>query len=426
MDLEVLPAPALRARLKVPGDKALSHRASILLALSRKGGRIRGFSSAADALSTVGVLEALGAAVAREGGEVVLSGGGRESLRAPAGALDCGNSGSTLRMLAGVLAACPFEVTLTGDPSLRRRPMERVAVPLRAMGADISCEEGGRPPLTVKGGRLKGISWKSPVPSAQVKTAVLLAGLSAEGRTSVEETLPTRDHTERMLRFLGVEVGVADGTVSVQGGASWEGADLDIPGDPSSAAFLLCAAAGRPGSRILAEGVCLNPGRLGFLEVLRRMGACVRVRPMGTAGGEEVGDLEVEGGDLKGTCILPAEVPALIDELPALAVAACQARGETRVTGAGELRVKESDRIDTLVTGLRALGARIEGTADGFLVEGPARLRGAVVGSAGDHRIAMALAMAGTMAEGRTVVRGAECIGISFPEFSRILEGASR
>ena len=424
MDLAVRPARGLKARLQVPGDKALSHRAAILLALSRKGGGIRGFSSAADAASTLSVLEALGVDVRRGAGEVRVGGGG---LRPPAGVLDCANSGSTMRMMAGALAARPFEACLDGDASLRRRPMERVAGPLREMGASLACEGSfGRPPLRIRGGSLKGIAFQPSVPSAQVKTAVLLAGLSAEGRTSVEEALPTRDHTERMLGFLGVAVGVEGRAVFVEGPQSWEGRDVEIPGDPSSAAFFLCAAAGREGSRVEAEGLCLNPGRIGYVAVLKRMGAAVSVRPQGMAGGEPVGTITVEGRALKGTYIPEAEVPSLIDELPALAVAASQALGETRVEGASELKVKESDRIAALVAGLGAMGARMEATPDGFIVRGPARLRGAVVDSCGDHRIAMALAVAGTMAEGASLVRGAECIAVSLPEFEGLLAQAIR
>ncbi len=431
MELTVHPARHLRASFQVPGDKALSHRAAILLALSRKGGRIRGYSSAADAASTLAALKALGAGVRRTGEEVVLAGGGREGFQAPEGTIHCANSGSTLRMLAGVLAACPFETRLDGDGSLRRRPMERVAEPLRLMGASVDCEgESGRPPLRVKGGELTGIAYRPPVPSAQVKTAILLAALGAQGMTSVEEALPTRDHTERMLRFLGVEVGMEGGVegpaLYVRGPATLDGGgDLEIPGDPSSAAFFLCAAAGREGSLVTVRGLCLNPGRIGFVAVLRRMGASVAVRQTGMTGGEPVGEIEVEGRALKGTFIPAAEVPSLIDELPALAVAATQALGETRVAGASELRLKESDRISALVAGLRAMGARIEGTDDGFVVQGSARLKGAAVDSAGDHRIAMALAMAGTLvAEGESLVRGAECIAVSLPEFEALLAQA--
>ncbi len=427
MDWTVHPCRALDARLSVPGDKALSHRAAILLALSRKGGRISGFSGARDCASTVSVLRALGADVSGEDEALRVAGGGWEGLRAPAGPLDCGNSGSTLRMMAGVLAGCPFEARLTGDDSLRRRPMARVAEPLGRMGADVTCEgPEGRPPLRVRGGRLQGIAYESPVASAQVKTAVLLAGLRASGHTTFREPLRSRDHTERMLGHLGVPVSVSGTVVSVEGGASWDGGDLEIPGDPSSAAFFLVAAACRRGWKAEIRGVCLNPSRLGFVEVLARMGAGISVRENRTAGGEPVGAIRVEGADLKGTRIAPAEIPGLIDELPVLALAATQAGGATVVEGAGELRHKESDRIEALAAGLNAMGAGVETLPDGFRIQGATRLRGAAVESAGDHRIAMTLALAGLLAEGDTTVKGVRCIGISFPEFPGLLEGAMR
>lgn len=428
MDLAVFPCRAFDARGGVPGDKAVSHRAAILLALSHRGGMIRGFSSARDCRATLGALRALGARIAQEGPSLVFSGGGWPALRAPLEALDCGNSGSTMRMLAGVAAGCPFEVRLTGDDSLRRRPMARVAEPLRAMGAEVACEgEGGRPPLRVRGRSLKGMTHVLSVASAQVKTAILLAGLRAEGRSTVREPSPSRDHTERMLIHLGVPVLVEERCVTVEGGASWEGGDLEIPGDPSSAAFFIAAAACRPGFRARFERVGLNRSRLGFVTVLKRMGAKMAARETGAMGGEPVGILEVEGGGgLRGTRITADEVPGLIDELPVLALAATQAEGETLVEGAGELRVKESDRIEALAAGLRAMGARIETRPDGFLVVGPTPLRGAMVDSFGDHRIAMTLAIAGKLATGKTLVRGADCIGVSFPEFPAMLAAASR
>lgn len=424
MDWTVRPCRALDARLSVPGDKALSHRAAILLALSRKGGRISGFSSARDCASTLEILRALGAGISREGEDLRMAGGGWEGFRAPAGPLDCGNSGSTLRMLAGVLAGCPFEARLTGDASLIRRPMARVAEPLGRMGADVACEgPEDRPPLRIRGGTLQGIAYESPVTSAQVKTAVLLAGLRASGRTTFREPIRSRDHTERMLAHLGVPITVSGPSVSVEGDAAWEGTDFEIPGDPSSAAFFLVAAACRRGWKAEVRGVCLNPSRMGFVEVLARMGAEVSVRENRSAGGEPVGAIRVEGADLKGTRIAPGEIPGLIDELPVLALAATQARGATVVEGAGELRHKESDRIEALAAGLNALGARVETLPDGFRIQGATALQGAAVESAGDHRIAMMLALAGLLAEGDTVVKGAECIGVSFPEFPGLLAG---
>ena len=414
------------ARLVAPPDKALSHRAALLLALSARGGRVRGFSRARDAESTLGVLKALGAGIRREGADLLFSGGGRKSLKAPAGDLDCGNSGSTMRMLAGVLAACPFEGRLVGDASLGRRPMARIADPLAAMGASVFLEDG-HAPLRIRGGRLRGIDWTSPVASAQVKTAVLLAGLAAEGRTSFTEPVSSRDHTERMLGYLGVPVRTSGTTVSVEGGVSWEGGDLEIPGDSSSAAFFVVASCLREGWKVRVGQVGLNPTRLGFLRVLERMGARVSIRQDAVVCGEPVGELSAEGGSrLKGIRISAEEVPSLVDELPILALAATQAEGETVVSGASELRVKESDRIAALVAGLGAMGAKIQALPDGFRVEGPTPLKGAAVDSFGDHRIAMTLMVAGKLASGRTEVQGADSADVSYPGFAEALEKAVR
>lgn len=421
-DLEVGPSGRFVFRGTVPGDKAIAHRAAFLLALSRRGGLIRGYPEAGDAASTLRVLAALGAGVAREAGGVRLQGGGWEALKAPAAPLDCGNSGSTLRMAAGVLAACAFEAVFTGDASLRRRPMDRVANPLSAMGAVATCEgEGGRLPLRIRGGRLRGVAHRGGPPSAQVKTAVLLAGLAAEGRTSWEETLPTRDHTERLLAFLGVRVEASAGGVAVGGGQRWEGRDLDLPGDPSTAAFpLVRAACGEGEARV--DGMGLNPRRLGFVRALERMGADVAVMPSGVSCGEPVGTVRVRGGrPLRGIRIGPDEVPDLIDELPVLALAGACAEGETRVEGASELRLKESDRIAALVAGLSRLGVRITALPDGFRILGGGALEGAEVDAAGDHRIAMTLALAGTLARGRTRVVGAGWAAVSFPGFPALL-----
>jgi len=417
--LRVSRAPHFRGRFRLPGDKSISHRAAILGALARGETPIRNFASAADCASTLGCLEALGVGVWREDQTVRVTGRGPEGWQAPRADLDAGNSGSTLRMLAGALAGRPFRSVLTGDESLRRRPVERVAAPLRAMGAVANGKEG-RPPLVIEGGRLRGITWELEVASAQVKTAILLAGLQAEGTTTVREAHASRDHTERMLPVFGVALAREGLAVSVRGGTPLQGAPVDVPGDVSSAAFLIVAALVRPSSEVRLDDVLLNPGRTAFLDVLRRMGArleigLVRETP------EPVGWIVARTSKLVATSIGGKEVPALIDEVPALAVAAAHAEGTTTITGAGELRVKESDRIAALAEGLRLLGGRVEELPDGLAIEGGRPLRGAAVRSHGDHRIAMALAVAGLAAEGETEIEEAECASVSFPEFWDVL-----
>jgi len=403
----------------VPGDKSISHRAAILGAMARGETRITGFSSAADCASTLSCLEALGVGVKRRGDAVEMDGRGPEGWRPSPEPLDAGNSGSTLRMLAGALAGRPFRSVLTGDDSLRRRPVERVAAPLRAMGAQARGTDG-RPPLVIVGGRLQGITWEMEVASAQVKTAVLLAGLQAEGQTTVREGHPSRDHTERMLRAFGVPVERNGAAVSVRGGSPLCAAPVDVPGDASSAAFLVVAALVRPRSEVRVDGVLLNPGRIGFLDALRSMGARIETG-LDREEPEPVGWIVARTSDLHGASIGGDVVPALIDEVPALAVAAAHAEGKTTITGAGELRVKESDRIAALAQNLRALGGRVEELPDGLVIEGGAPLRGARVRSFGDHRIAMAMAVAGLAAEGETEIEDAECASVSFPEFWTVL-----
>jgi 3-phosphoshikimate 1-carboxyvinyltransferase len=344
-------------------------------------------------------------------------------LRPATNALDCGNSGSTLRMMAGVLAGRPFRSVLTGDGSLRRRPVERVAAPLRAMGARLDSEEG-RPPLTIEGGPLRAIEYDSPVSSAQVKTAVLLAGLQARGRTTVREPELSRDHTERLLPVFGARL-FRDGlAVAVDGGTRLRGASLSVPGDASSAAFLLVAALMRPDSEVRVDHVLLNPTRTAFLEVLRDMGADLEVTVERTEP-EPVGFVRARSSRLRGTVVRPEVVPALIDEIPILAVAAAQAEGTFTLRGASELRVKESDRIAALCEGLGRMGAAIAEEPDGFTIQGGRPLHGAAVRAHDDHRIAMALAVAALGATGDTHIEGAECASVSFPEFYGLLARGS-
>ncbi len=423
--MRIEPAPSFHGRFRLPGDKSISHRAALFGALAEGTSRIQNYSSAADCESTLQCLRALGVTLRREGSLVTVEGRGPEAWTPPAGALDAGNSGTTLRLLAGALAGRPFRTVLTGDESLRRRPVERVAAPLRAMGATAITVDG-HSPLTIEGGGLSGLTWEMPVASAQVKTAVLLAGLQAEGTTTVREPAPSREHTERMLPVFGVEVEREGLTATVRGGARLHGAQIAVPGDASSAAFLVVAALVLPGSEVHLDGVLLSPTRTAFVEVLRAMGGRVETR-LETTDPEPVGSIVASSSTLHGTTVDPALVASLIDEVPALAVAACRAEGVFTLTGARELRVKESDRIAAITEGLGRLGARIRELPDGLVVEGGAPLRGTRVRSEGDHRIAMALAVAALAAEGPTEIEGAECVEISFPEFFGLLdEGAGR
>jgi len=423
--MRIQPVAHFRGRFRPGGDKSISHRLALFGAMAEGETRMSGFSNGADPASTLACLGALGVEIERDGDRVRVAGRGYGALEAPAGDLDAGNSGSTLRMLAGVLAGRPFTSTLTGDESLRRRPVERIAAPLRAMGARLE-SHSGCPPLVIHGGALRALEWDSPVASAQVKSAILLAGLQADGVTRVREPGPSRDHTERWLPAFGVPVEVAPGEAWLSGPARLKAPahTLRIPGDVSSAAFLVVAALVLPDSEVTIEGVLLNPRRAGFLDVLRRMGAQLEVE-LEESAPEPVGTLRARSSKLGGAIIDPAELPGLIDEVPALAAAAACAEGELVVTGAAELRVKESDRISALAAGLGALGARVEEQPDGLRVGG-APLRGARVEARHDHRIAMALAVAALTASGETEIDGAGTAAVSFPEFFELLrQGAA-
>jgi 3-phosphoshikimate 1-carboxyvinyltransferase len=417
--VRLVPASRFRGRFTLPGDKSLSHRLAILGAIAEGDTRASNFSTAADCASTLACLEALGVEVERAGGMVTIHGRGSGGLHASAAPLDAGNSGSTLRMLSGVLAGCPFRSVLTGDASLRRRPVERVAQPLRAMGASVTSSQG-RPPLTIDGGRLEGLRWELPVASAQLKTAVLLAGLQAAGQTTVVEPSASRDHTERLLPAFGVPIERDGLAVSVRGGTRLRGVTITIPGDVSSAAFLIVAALILPDSWVRIDGVLLNPQRTPFLDVLRSMGARIASGIEATEP-EPTGWIEAASSPLRGVEVSPEGVPGLIDEIPALAVAGALAEGRFSVSGAAELRVKESDRIAALCEGLARMGAAVEERPDGFAIEGGRRLQGAAVRAHGDHRIAMALALAALASHGETEIDGAECASVSFPEFFDIL-----
>lgn len=417
----------VRGSLTVPGDKSISHRALLLGALAHGQTRIRGWLRGADCLATAAALRALGVAIREEtGGELTVAGTGAEGWREPAQVLDAGNSGTAFRLLTGLLAGRPFFGVLTGDASLCRRPMRRVVEPLRAMGAVIAGRAGGEyPPLAVQGGPLRGIAWRSEVASAQVKSALLLAGLQAAGETSVSEPFLSRDHTERMLPAFGVPVHRDGCRVSLTGGRPLRAASVAVPGDLSSAAFLLVAAAVHPAGEVEIRGVGVNPTRAGILEALERMGARIHRRALRLEAGEPVADLAVQGGRLTGIRLRAAEIPALIDELPILAVAALLAEGESVIEGAGELRVKEVDRLAALEGELSRLGGEIRVEGDALRIRGGRRLTGGTVDSRGDHRMAMSLAVAALFAEGETTIRDVACVDTSFPGFADALRGVT-
>jgi 3-phosphoshikimate 1-carboxyvinyltransferase len=429
--IKVTPVSRLEGRVEVPGDKSISHRAALFGALARGRTEIGGFLEGEDCLNTLKAVRLLGAEVTRKGpGHYLVDGAGLEGLREPEDILDCGNSGTTARLLLGVLAGQPFWSMLTGDDSLRRRPMGRVAEPLVSMGATVVGRDGGkRLPLAIGGTRpLKGMVYRSPVASAQVKTALLLAGLWADGPVTVEEPALSRDHTERMLAGFGARLEVEDHRVTITPGAELRGQPVTVPGDISSAAFFLAAASIVRHARVTLANVGVNPTRTGFLDVLRAMGARLTLAAPQRGHGakieaEPAADLTVMESSLRGGEIGGELIPRLIDEVPVLAVTACVAEGVTRVRDAAELRVKESDRLHTLATELGRMGADIAERPDGLEIRGGRRLRGATVESRGDHRIAMALVVAGLVADGPTVVEHAECIATSFPEFAQALNG---
>jgi 3-phosphoshikimate 1-carboxyvinyltransferase len=388
--------------------------------------RVRGLAPGADVAATRACLEALGVSTAagNADGTLTVHGRGLGGLQAPAGQLDAVNSGTTARLLMGILAAHPFRAMLTGDQSLRRRPMRRVTEPLAAMGCRIETTDGCLP-ATIHGGPLHSVTWAPSVPSAQVKTAILFAGLHAEGRTTVVEPAHTRDHTERALRLFGADVHADASGVSVGGGTPLQAVDITVPGDPSSAAFFAAAAAALPGSRVVIEGVGLNPTRLGFLDVLRRYGADVTTAVVDECAAEPVGSICVACAQRRAVVIDARDVPGLIDELPVLGAMAALG-GAVTVRGAAELRVKESDRIHALVTGLAAFGAAVEEYPDGFSVSAGDGLTGADVDAAGDHRLAMAFAVVALGAYGPSTIRGADAVAISYPGFFDVLEGLCR
>lgn len=410
----------------MPGDKSMSHRSIMFGAIAEGVTEVTGFLEGEDSLNTLRAFQQMGVEIERGGpGEVRIHGRGTAALRAPAQAIDLGNSGTGMRLLTGLLAGLGIEATLIGDESLSGRPMARIVDPLASMGASIDTAAKGRPPLRLQpGNSLTGIEYTCPMASAQVKSAVLLAGLHASGTTTVHEPAVTRDHTERMLRGFGVDVDVDGLTSSLRGGQVLTATNLTVPGDISSSAFFLVGGCLSPASASLTiEGVGLNPTRHGVIEILRLMGGQIEVRNERLQGGEPVADLHVSGGGLNGIDVPESLVSLAIDEFPALFVAAAGATGRTTVTGAEELRVKETDRIEVMVQGLKALGADINGTPDGAVIEG-GRLRGGVADSCGDHRTAMAFSMASLIADGEITVLDCDNVATSFPNFVELANGA--
>jgi len=420
--ITITPAKNVLGAIRLPGDKSISHRYAMLAAIANGASKFHNFASGQDCASTLACIGKLGAKVRREGESIEIEGCGR-SLQAPSAALDCGNSGSTMRMLAGILAGQQFASELIGDDSLSRRPMARVIEPLTGMGARILASEKCLPPLRIQGGTLHGTDYMVPVASAQVKSAVLFAGLFASGTTNVEEPLRTRDHSELALRAFGAEVQRSKNRISIAGGQVLQGIEAAVPGDISSAAFFLCAAALFPGSNLVIEGVLLNPTRAALLDVLSGLGAKIAVINLGDQHGELVGTIKIEHSRLRGTKISGAQSAALIDELPVLAAIAPYTKDGIEIRDARELRVKESDRIAVVAKNLRAMGATVEEFEDGLRIPGDQKLHGADIDASGDHRIAMAFAIAALKASSPSRLHGEEAVTISFPQFFTMLEG---
>jgi 3-phosphoshikimate 1-carboxyvinyltransferase len=425
--VKVEPGVALAGVISVPGDKSISHRSVLLGAISDGEVRVTGFGRSGDTESSIAAVRAMGVEVVEEDVDTIrVQGVGLRGLVAPAEPIDCGNSGTTVRLIAGILVGQSGRFELVGDESLSRRPMERIAEPLRRMGASVETTDGHLP-LTIEGRPLQAIDYALPVASAQVKSAVLLAGLFAEGKTTVVEPLPTRDHTENMLAAAGASVTRRPSSVSVDPVESLLLPDVEVPGDFSSAAPFVVAATVLPGSELVIQNLSLNPRRAGLLAVLERMGARINVFNRRRVGGELVGDLQIHSAELTATEVKPEEVPLLVDELPIFALAAATAHGDSWVTGAAELRVKETDRIETVVAALRALGVRAEAREDGFRIRGvPTRPRGGVVDAAGDHRIAMVGAVAGVASREGVDLRGSEAVAVSFPGFFQLLDSVTQ
>ncbi len=423
MEQKIVPLTRFDASIRLPGDKSISHRYGMLTALAEGDSTIHHYSSGADCHSTLGAMRTLGAEIAVEGTTVRVRGRGKSGLAQPSTPIDCGNSGTTMRLLAGILAGQPFDCQLFGDESLSRRPMDRVMNPLAQMGGVLVARDGRYPPLEVHGRKLQAIHYAPPMASAQVKSCVLLAGLFAEGETVVEEKVRTRDHTELALREFGAAISVTGKQVRVQGGQALQGRELVVPSDLSSAAFFLAAALLTPGSSLQIAGVGLNPTRTALLDFLVSMGANIRILNLNQVNGEMMGDLLVRHGVLKGGVIEKELTALLIDEIPVLSVLGAASTGGLLVRDARELRVKETDRIATMAQNLRTLGAEVEEFEDGYSVKPLRQFRAGTFPSFGDHRIAMSMAIAALAADGNSTIEEAEAASVSFPEFYSTLEG---
>lgn len=414
---------AIKGEITPPGDKSISHRAIMIGSLAKGITNIKGFLNGEDTLSTLNAFRNMGVDIEYDKTDVKIEGKGLFGLSKPRTVIDAGNSGTTTRLLAGILSAQDFESEITGDKYLRKRPMGRIIDPLRKMGAIIECKNTGNLlPLKFKGTKLKGIKYSPPVASAQVKSCLILAGLYAEGQTEITELTKTRDHTERMLSYFGVPVDIDGNTITVSPPSQFQGNELNIPSDISSAAFFIVAGLINKGSDLLIKNIGLNPYRTGVLDILEKMGAEINIENERNECGEPVGDIAVKQSELKGIEIKGDDIPKAIDEIPVISVAACFAEGETVIKDAGELRVKETDRISAMTSELNKLGADVEELKDGMIIKGIETLTGAECSSWGDHRIAMSVAVAATRATGETVIDDSDCVAVSFPEFFDLLE----
>lgn len=413
-----MPIQSLNGTIKVPGDKSISHRAVMFGSIAEGKTTINGFLTGEDCLSTISCFKKLGVNIVQENEHVTVEANGISGLHPPSEDLYVGNSGTTIRLMLGILANTPFTSVLTGDDSIAKRPMNRVTKPLKQMGAEINGNDSGnKVPLQIKGGNVKGIHYNSPIASAQVKSAIILAGLEGEGTTSVTEPLKSRDHTERMLEAFGAKVKSNSLTVSIEGGQQLKGTHIEVPGDISSAAFFLVAGAIVPNSTITLQKVGLNPTRTGILDVLNDMGAQISYQNVNEEASEPYGDLVIKTSSLKGAVIKGDVIPRLIDEIPIIALAATQAEGQTIIQDANELRVKETDRIETVVNELKKMGAEIKATEDGMIINGKTSLKGTSVQSHGDHRIGMMLSIASCIAEGDTTLDQSQAVAVSYPSF---------
>lgn len=414
--VKIVPVKKFKGSPLIPGDKSISHRGLIFGALAEGRTEVIDILESGDVQSTARCLQQLGVKITKSGNRTFVEGVGLRGFQAPREILDCGNSGTTIRLLMGVLSGQKFEAKMTGDSSLVKRPMKRVAEPLRQMGAQFELTNNDYAPLTVKGTDLHGVNYELKVASAQIKTAITLAGLLAKGTTTITGEIHSRDHTERLLKHFGVQLDVKPDAVSITGGQKMKATTVQVPGDPSTAAFWMAAASLIPGAEVELHNIVLNPTRIGFLRALERMGANVQTK-MTSENPEPIGTIRVTPGTLRGIKISKDEVPTLIDELPLLAVLATQAQGVTEVEGAEELRVKETDRIEAVAVNLRAMKAKIDVRPDGYRIEGVQKLHGAQINSFHDHRIAMAFSIAGLIAQGETEIQHPDCVGISYPGF---------